>query len=239
MKNKNRNLYASIVIITISLIGFTSDVIAVNYTFGFRTDDVLIWNCHVCDINKMNDIFEENWTNTGLFENLSQGKKMKWQINTITENLTSLLANISIWMWDTEENWDLYDYNTELSFLKNPSQYNSNYNFSNVIPFVPFWFPVPIGLFLSSLQLDSMYDVDTRVLPTLNVEINLSERIVIIAIYNSEGVLSSLKFYTNGNVVVLDIEFDSLPIYVLPATLGLIGAFFIAIIIYVKKQRKN
>jgi hypothetical protein len=84
-----------------------------------------------------------------------------------------------------------------------------------------------------------MYDVDTRVLPTLNVEINLSERILIIAIYNSEGILSSLKLYTNGNVVVLDIEFDSLPIYVLPATLGLIGAFFIAIILYVKKQRKN
>ncbi|MHA2288679.1 MAG: hypothetical protein ACXABG_07820, partial [Promethearchaeota archaeon] len=238
-RNKKKNLYASIIIILISVIGFSSDVIAVNYTFGFKANDELIWKCHVCDINKMNDIFGENWTSTGLFENISQGKKMKWQINTIDENLTSLLANINIWIWDNEENWDFYDYSTELSFLKNPSQYNSNYNFSNVIPFVPFWFPVPVGLFLSSLKLESMYDIDTRVLPTLNVDINLTERILIIAIYNSEGILNSLKFYTNGNVVILDIEFEFLPIYVLPATLGLIGTFFIAIILYVKKKRKN
>ena len=61
-----------------------------------------------------------------------------------------------------------------------------------------------------------MYDVDTRVLPTLNVDINLSERISIISLYNSEGILSSLKFYTNGNVVMLDIEFEFFPSEFLP-----------------------
>ena len=92
-----------------------------------------------------------------------------------------------------------------------------------------------------------MYDVDNRVLPTLNVEINefflqpeyRSERITIIAIYNVDGILSSLKLYTEGNVVVIDIELETIPIYVLPATLGLVGAFFIALILYYKKKKKR
>ncbi|GAG87498.1 unnamed protein product, partial [marine sediment metagenome] len=156
-------------------------------------------------------------------------------------------ANIDIWMWNNEENWGSYDYNINLTHLDDTSQYPSEYTLLNVIPFVPFWFPVPISEYIGSLKLSDVYDIDNRVLPTLNVEINTdflqpdypSERIFIIAFYNTDGILSSFKLYTSGNVVVIDIEFESLPIYVLPATLGLIGAFFIAIIFYVKKQRKN
>jgi len=247
MNIRNRNIYACIFLITISIIGFTSDVIALNYTFGFRTNQELVWKCHVCDINKMNNIFGENWSNTGLFENLSQGKRMRWQINTAEENSTSLLANVNIWMWKNEENWGPFDYNTEFPSLKDPSQYSFNYNLSLVIPFIPFWFPVPVGDYLGTLKLSNMYDIDNRVLPTLNVEVNKgflqpnipSERISIIAIYNADGILSSFKLYTSGNVVIIDIGFENLPIYVIPSTLGLIGAFIIAIILYIKKQRKK
>lgn len=247
MNIRSRNLYACIFFITISIIGFTSDVIALNYTFSFRTNDELVWECRVCDINKMNNIFGENWSSTGLFENLSQGKRMRWQINTAEENSTTLLANVNIWIWNNEENWGFYDYNTDFSYLKQPSQYASNYNLSLDIPFIPFWFPIPVGEYLGTLKFSDMYDVDNRVLPTLNVEVNKdflqtnnpSERIYIIAIYNTDGILSSYKLYTSGNVVVIDIGFEPLPIYVIPSTLGLIGAFFIAIILYIRKRRKN
>jgi len=232
---------------TISLVSFASDTIALNYAFGFNSNEELVWKCNVCDINKMNNIFGENWSSTSLFENLSQGKKMKWHITTAEENSTSLIANISIWMWKNEENWGTYDYQIEFPYLKNPSQYASNYNLSLVIPFIPFWFPVPVGEYLGTLKLSNIYDVDNRVLPTLNVQMNKdflqpnipSERIFIIAIYSADGILSSYKLYTSGNAVVMDIGFESLPIYVLPSTLGLIGAFFVAIILYIKKQRKD
>ena len=236
-----------IFLIIISLIGFASNVIALNYAFSFRTNEELVWKCNVCDSYKMNNIFGENWSNTGLFENLSQGKRMRWKINTVEENLTSISANINIWVWKNEEIWGLYDYNTDFPYLKDPSQYASNYNLSLVIPFIPFWFPVPVGEYLGTLNLSNMYDVDNRVLPTLNVHVNKdfmqpnipSERIFIIAIYNTDGILSSFKLYTSGNVVVIDIGFESFPIHALISTLGLIGTFFMAIFLYIRKQRKN
>jgi hypothetical protein len=92
-----------------------------------------------------------------------------------------------------------------------------------------------------------MYDIDNRVLPTFNIEINefflqpeyRSERITIIAMYDGDGILTSFKLYMIGNVVVVDIELESIPLYVIPATFGLVGAFFIAVFMYVRKQRKK
>jgi len=81
MKIKNRNLYASITLILIFVVGFTSDVVALNYSFSFTTNEDLVWKCDICDTNKMNTLFGENWSNSGLFENLGQGKRMKWQVN--------------------------------------------------------------------------------------------------------------------------------------------------------------
>lgn len=244
---RKRNLFSIIFLITISLVGFASDTIALNYAFGFTSNDEFVWKCNVCDINKMNNIFGENWSSSSLFENLSQGKKMKWHITAAEENSTSLIANVSIWMWKNEEDWGTYDYQIEFPYLKNPIQYASNYNLSLIIPFIPFLFPIPVSEYLGTLKLSNIYDVDNRVLPTLNVQMNEdflqpdipSERIFIIAIYTADGILSSFKLYTSGNVVVIDIGFESLPLYVLPSTLGLIGAFFVAIILYIRKQRKN
>jgi hypothetical protein len=240
MKIRNRNLYASIIFILIFIIGFASDVVALNYTFGFTTDEELVWKCNFCDINKMNNIFGENWSSTGLFENLSQGKRMRWQGYVTKINDTSLSRTFNISVWKNEGS---YDYSAEFSYLKDPSKYN----LSIALPFVPFWLPVPVGNYLGELNLSSIYDVDNRVLPTINVQISRgflepslpSEKVYIIAIYNSDGILSSFKLYTIENVVVIDIIFEPLPIYVVPLTIGLICAFFIAIILYVKKQRNK
>jgi len=243
MKIRNRNLYASITLILIFVMGFTSDVVALNYSFSFITNEELVWKCDICDINKMNTLFGENWSNSGLFENLGQGKRMKWQVNTTKVNSTSLSATFNMWVWKNEDNWGPYDYITEFSYSQNASKSNLSIAF----PFVPFWLPIPVSIYIGELKLNSMYDVDNRVLPTINVQVSKgflepsfpSEKVFIIAIYNYDGILSSFKLYTSGNVVVIDIEFESLPIYVIPSTIGLIGAFFIAIIIYVRKQTKK
>jgi len=241
MKVRRTNLFASIASIALILIfmgSFTSNVIALDYSIGFRTDDQLIWKCNICNINKMNMLFGESWRDAGLFENLSQGKRMRWDVNTIEQNSTTLLASVNIWMWKNEESWGTLDNITESSYLKNPSQYPTNFNFSTYLPFVPFWLPVPIGDYLGEMKLSNFYDVDNRVLPTLNVQPNIpTENVYIIAVYNLNGILSSYKLYITGNVVVIDISLDNIPLYVLPFTIGLISAFLIVIYLYVKRKR--
>ena len=244
---RKRNLYTSVSLILVFFISFTSDVVALNYSFSFITNEDLVWKCNICDINKMNILFGDNWSNSGLFENLGQGKSMKWQVNTTKVNSTSLSATFNMWVWKNEDNWGSYDYVAEFSYLKGLSQYALNSNLSITLPFVPFWLPIPVSIFIGELTLDSLYDVDNRVLPTINVQVSKgflepsipSEKVFIIAIYNYDGILSSFKLYTSGNVVVIDISFKSIPIYVVPSTIGLIGAFFITIIIYMKKKKKE
>ena len=238
LKVRGSNLFASIALVLIFMGGFTSNVIALDYSIGFREDDQLIWKCNVCNINKMNVLFGESWRDAGLFENLSQGKRMRWDVNTIEQNSTTILTSINIWMWKNEESWGTLDNITELSYLKNPSQYPANFNFSTYLPFVPFWLPVPIGDYLGEMKLSNLYDVDNRVLPTLNVQPNiLAENVYIIAVYNLNGILSSFKLYITGNVVVIDISLDTIPLYAIFSTIGLISAFLIVIYLYVKRKR--
>ena len=245
MKVRRTKFFASITLILIFMGSFTSNVIALDYSIGFRTDDQLIWKCNVCNINKMNVLFGESWKDTGLFENLSQGKRMRWDVNTIEQNSTTILSSVNIWMWQYEGSWGTLDNITEFSYLKNPSQYPANFNFSTYLPFAPFWLPVPIGDYLGEMKLGNLYDVDNRVLPTLNIQVEKdfiqpnipTDNFYIIAVYNLNGILSSFKLYITGNVVVIDISLDTIPLYVLPSTIGLISAFLIVIYLYAKRKR--
>jgi len=247
MKIKKRAIYRSIMLLFLFIFGFSSNVIANEYQNGIKINDELIWNCHLCDEKKMDALFGESWNDAGIFENLSVNRKMKWSVNMVEENSTSLSALISIWMWGFEDNWGPQDNNSKFSYLKNPSLYPSGFNFTNMFPFIPFWLPVPIGEYLGEVPLGEIYDVDNRVLPTLNVRINKdsihpnepAETVYIIAVYNSKGILSSFKLYTSGNVVVVDISLESLQIIVIISTIGLVLAFVCTIVLYIKKKRIN
>jgi hypothetical protein len=137
---------------------------------------------------------------------------------------------------------------SEMVYFCDPTDYSPELNFSNYASLVPFWFPIPVGEYMGGLglRLNEWYDVDNRVLPTLNVEIEPSafspgfpsKSIRIIAIYNDQGILNSYKLYIKGNVVIIDIGLDYLPVYVLPTVIGLLCAFSLSIIIYGIRKRK-
>ena len=228
-------------------LGFSSKVIAIGYQNGIKINDELIWNCHFCDDNKMDVLFGEFWNEAGIFENLSANSRMKWSVNMVEENSTTLSALVSIWMWQFEDNWGVQDNSSKFSYLKNPSLYPSGFNFTDVFPFIPFWLPVPVGEFLGEIPLGKIYDVDNRVLPTLNVQIiknsihlnEPTESVYFIAVYNSNGILSSFKLYTSGNVVVVDISLQDLPIFAILSTIGLLLTFVCSIVLYIKKKRIN
>jgi hypothetical protein len=247
MKIKKRDIYTSIMLLFLFTLSFSSNVIANEYQNGIKTNDELIWNCYLCDDNKMDALFGEFWNEAGIFKDLSSNSRMKWSVNMVEENSTTLSALISIWTWMSEDNWGTQDNSSKFSYLKNPSLYPRGFNFTDILPFIPFWLPLPVGEYLGEISLGDIYDVDNRVLPTLNVQIKKdsihhnepTETVYFIAVYNSNGILSSFKLYTSGNVVVVDISLESLEIIAILSTIGLVIAFVCTLVLYIKKKRIN
>jgi hypothetical protein len=220
-----------------------SFVNALNFNLGVHEDQELIWRCNVCNQNEMDLIFGSGWNDSGIFNNLSVGTRMKWKINNVEINESFSKINFSIWFWTSESIWGTKDNDSEILYIFDDLESN----FSIYTSLVPFWFPIPIGDYLGSLELNDWYDLDNRVLPTINVDIDEDEislgipqrRIKIIAIYNEQGILYSYKLYTAGNVVIVDISLDFLPIYVIPTLIGLLAIFFVSLIIYIYNIRRK
>ena len=244
----NRKLwFLSIIIIFFLSPGMILNVGAINYNTGVKENDELIWKCRVCDDVEMNFIFGIGWDNSGIFQNLSKGKMMKWEIDSVQVNDTVIKIEFGVWFWRQNRNWGIKDNDSEILYHTNPSDYTEELNFSSEKSFTPFWFPVPVGEYLGGLNLTGWYDVDNRVLPTLNVDIPKdtvlsgypNRSIQIIAIYNDLGILSSYKLYTKGNVVIIDIALDFLPIYVIPSLVVLFTILSLGVIIYIIKKYKS
>jgi hypothetical protein len=224
-----------------------STVNANKFNTGVETDDKLVWKCNICKRSEMDSIFGTDWDDSGIFENLSKGTKMKWEIIKSMVNETHIKIEYSIWMWSIEEIWGTLDRNSTIAYLSNPDDYSGVLNFSNYKSLVPFWFPTPVGEYMGGLNLYKWYDADNRVLPTLNAEIGKNEispgfptkNIKIIAIYNDKGVLNSYKLYIKDNVVILYIFLDYLPWYVIPTLIILSVAFSIGIIFYIIRKKKR
>ena len=223
-----------------------SRVNAAKFGTGIGIDDKLVWKCNVCKRSEMDAIFGMEWDDPGIFENISKGKKMKWEINKSEVNETHIKIEFSIWKWTNEVDWGINDSNSTIVYRSNPKDYSGVLNFSNYKSLVPFWFPTPVGEYMGGLNLYKWYDVDNRVLPTLNVEIgkneilpgNPTKNIKIIAIYNDNGALNSYKLYIKDNEVVLDISLDYLPWYVIPTLIILAVIFSLGIIFYIIRKRK-
>lgn len=219
---------------------------AVSYKTGVNENDELIWKCKVCNKAEMNLIFGSGWDNSGIFQYLGKGTSMKWEINTVEVNETVNKIEFSIWLWTQNKNWSVKDDDSQITYLNNQKEYNENLNFSRYNSFVPFWFPIPVGEYMGGLDLNAWYDVDNRVLPTLNVDISKdaigpgypNKGIKIIAIYNDEGILNSYKLYIKGNVVIVDIILDFLPIYVIPTLIVLFTILSLGVIVYIIRKYK-
>ncbi len=76
MKINKRDIWTSIMLLLLFILGFSSNVFAVEYQNGIKTNDELIWNCHICDDTKLGTLFGESWNEAGIFENLSANKRM-------------------------------------------------------------------------------------------------------------------------------------------------------------------
>ena len=218
---------------------------AIGFQTGVSYGQELVWKCNVCNNNEMDNIFGPTWDDSGIFSNLNKGKRMKWNISAVEINQTFLTIHFNIWEWTSETSWGVKDYDSQISYFSNPDQYPPGLNFSQDSSLVPFLFPIPVVDYMGELILSEWYDVDNRVLPTLNVDIKEnaispgtpSRDINIIAIYNDQGILNSYKLYIRGNIVIIDISFEFLPFYVIPTLIGLVSVFVLIIIFGIKKRK--
>lgn len=220
-----------------------SIVNALDYGVGVQEGQELIWKCNVCNKIEMNTIFGNDWNDSGTFKNISLGKRMKWKINSIELNQSLSRINYSIWEWSSEKIWGQKDNDSVITYFFESIESN----FTVYTSLVPFIFPVPVGEYMGKLELNEWYNVDNRVLPTLNVEIEKDaispgfplKKIKIIAIYTDQGILSSYKLYTTGNVVIIDVSLDFLPIYVVPTLIGLIIGLSLSLGLFICKKRRS
>ncbi|MFX1365690.1 MAG: hypothetical protein ACFE9Y_12300 [Promethearchaeota archaeon] len=214
---------------------------------GVQNGQELTWKCNVCNEMEMTSIFGEEWDDIGFFKNLSKGKSMKWRINNIEIYESVINLNFSIWVWNNRKDWGVKDSDSQITFFSNPNDYSEMINFSEYSSLVPFWFPIPVGEYIGRLNLTDWYEVDNRVLPTINVNIveNAispevpSKDIKIIAIYNDQGVLNSYKLYIGHFYVILDFNLDSLPVYVIPTLIGLVSVFLLGLTIFIIMKKKR
>lgn len=244
---RKKVFFLEFVFLLILLLNIVSNVKANDYQVGVNRNQELIWKCNVCNIIEMDNIFGNDWEDSGIFKNLSKGKRMKWRIDNIEVDNTFITLNFSEWGWTNRKVWGTKDNYSQIIFFSNPNDYTEELNFTNYSSLVPFWFPVPVGEYMGELKLNKWYDIDNRVLPTLNVEIEKdtllpgfpSKDIKIIAIYNDQGILNSYKLYTKENIVILDIAYDFLPIYVIPILIGFFCVLALGTTVFIIKKRKT
>ncbi|MHA2124016.1 MAG: hypothetical protein ACW99E_01805 [Promethearchaeota archaeon] len=227
--------------------GMISNVNAIRFKSGVKENEELLWKCKVCNKAEMELIFGIGWDELGLFKNISREKWLKWKIIETTTNDTNIKIEYFMWSWSVDKDWSGSDNISQIIYYSNPNEYNEGLNFTNYAFFVPFWFPIPVGEYMGGLKLIKWYDVDNRVLPTLNVNLPKHEITIghpnkdinIIAIYNDRGILNSYKLYGKGNTVVIDIALESLPPYVIPTLVGLSGVFTLGVITVLFKRKKK
>lgn len=220
---------------------------ASSYEVGVKKGESFIWNCNVCDNNKMDEILGKEWDNDGFFEDLEKGTHMKWKIRDIDNdekiyssethnNETAYSLKLGKWIWTTNENWGDEDKEEESYLFKDPHDYSDDYIFPE---FAPIWLPIPIGEYLKNIDLYEGYTIDARVIDSITCEIERAdlddgypkENIKIVAMYNDEGILMSYKLYIGDHNVLLDISLESF-ISINSFFLSIITAFFYVGIIY-------
>ena len=226
---------------------FITNVNASNFKSAISVGDKFIWKCNLCKESKMNEIFGAGWDDDNTFKNLSKGKKMKWEIISKEVNETHIKVEFDIWFWANNKIWGVNDSKSRIIYFSDPDDYSEKLNFSSYKSLLPFWFPVPVGEYMGKLNLNDWYEVDNRVLPTLNVQIGKNEitsgtpneDIKIIAIYGDNGIINSYKLYIKDFRVIIDISLDYLPWYVIPSVTILLIVFSLGIIFYIIRKIKR
>ena len=81
-----------LLIVFLCALGISSNATASKFIIGVDDGDVIIWNCNVCDEEKMEEIFGNDWKENEreLFDDIEQGAKMRWIVKETEDDDKSL-----------------------------------------------------------------------------------------------------------------------------------------------------
>ena len=238
----------------ICTLGISSNVTATKFIIGIEEGDVIIWNCNICDEEKMEEIFGNDWKENEreLFDDIEQGAQMKWIVKETEDddkiysertedNETVLKITYKKWKWTKNKVWGERDNIGESTHFTDPDDYEKDLIFPN---FAPIWLPLPLDDYLKTLDLYEGYAIDARVISTITCEIKKNDLkgdyptqfVKIQAMYNDKGILSSYKLYIEDHKVIIDISLEtSVPyeIYLFPA---IIAIFYVGLIYIIYRK---
>ncbi|TFF87940.1 MAG: hypothetical protein EU550_02300, partial [Promethearchaeota archaeon] len=141
-------------------------VSAVSPQSGINRGDIFIWKCNLCNVNQMDTIFGNTWDNSGVFNDITVKSKMKWEIDSISYNESTM--NIAILKWNWSINFLSIGNHSNLKIDLAPPK---NYNFTTKLPFIDFIIPIPIRDYLESISFNEWYEIDTRVINMIYLEL--------------------------------------------------------------------
>ena len=219
---------------------------ASSYEVGFEVDDEIIWVCNKLDESKMENIFGEDWDNSGIFNDLDQGDRSKWRITVINEDTDFLgrdtfEVSYDFWEWTSSDKWGNEDSQEINIKLQEPDEYLDNHKPSGAW----FWIPIDPADYLSDIDLDPTVDVDGT-----SIEIDFEEGeygggipeedITIVGKYNNDGILSSVTYLDNNDESFCVISLAGyIPGYEIPLILGISLTSIIGIISIILKKNKD
>lgn len=236
---KHKRMSFGILILSLLFCNITIKPV-LSYDFGHQPSNELIWRCDICKTEELYSIFGMNWSSSGLFEHIDQGKKMKWEILSLEKEGGRLNLTVNTWKWQDENTWANSTDQKSYWYYSSPSEYPNNFNLSKNFPFLKLWLPLPMSEYVSNLNLSQIYDVDDRVLFTIYIHVDKdyisynspSQAINVIAIFNENGFLETFKIYLQRNVILLSLSLEYIPIFAIPTVIFIFGFLIIALLLY-------
>lgn len=257
MASKLKIFLISYLLLIITSMVFIPNAHAIKYEVGLKEGEEYIWNCNVCDKNKMQEVFGDDWDeeDAEFFEDLRQNSRMRWIIDEIDnneevyleqteDNETVFSIEYKKWSWTNKERWGSKDDVKKTYQLKDPKDYPDDFDFPQ---FVPIWIPLPFGDYLKNMDLDYEYTIDSRVLPSISCKIDKNELdddypkqdIKIVALYTDQGLLKSYKLYIKDNQVIVDISLETLITHNFMIISIITAIIYVAIVLFIYRMLKT
>ena len=259
---KTKLILISFLLFATIIIGFTTNTIAnddddEDYEIGLEEGDEYVWICNTFDEQKMKESWGNHYDDVKIFEEIEEGKKMKWEITDVNEEdrMNSTKTRViedaysvkyDIWLWTDEAKFGDADYEDEsFSWFADPWNHITDTHIEdNYVP----WVPTNVEEYLDHLELYKWWNIDENKLIYerfgsatfywYNGEVHRKD-VIIEMEFNEDGILSSYTVMNEDEEVVLEFALEDPMAYVIPIIIVVILIIAALTIIYVVMRKKG
>ncbi|MFX0187674.1 MAG: hypothetical protein ACFE8A_08060 [Candidatus Hodarchaeota archaeon] len=228
-----------------------------DYEVGLKEGNEYIYVCKTFDEIKMKEAWGKHYDDNKLFEDIEEGKKMKWEITEVNDeaNMESTKTQAiedaysvkyDIWMWTDKDKFGDADYeDEEFTWFANPEDHETDKAIED--SYVP-WVPTNVEDYLAHLELYKWWATDEdkllyekfgqELICWYNPEIHRDD-VIIEMTFNEEGILSSYKVMNEDEEVVLEFALEDVMAIVIPIIVVVVIVIAALTIIYIVMRKKG